>query len=69
MTTYILNGAGGNREGNTHFPASRPEWSASAISEWGYGVLELHNATTLSWKFYTSENNQLADEFVLTKSN
>eukprot|EP01129_Flabellula_baltica_P001237 TRINITY_DN1112_c0_g2_i1.p1 TRINITY_DN1112_c0_g2~~TRINITY_DN1112_c0_g2_i1.p1 ORF type:complete len:519 (+),score=87.76 TRINITY_DN1112_c0_g2_i1:17-1573(+) len=63
--TYVLNGAGGNREGVQHFPSQRPQWSAAAISEWGYGVVTIFNNTVLRWDFYTAENNQIADTFTL----
>lgn len=66
--TYVLSGAGGNREGNQHLE-DRPAWSASAISQWGYGILTIYNSTKLDWKFYTTADNQVKDSFVMTRNN
>jgi len=64
--TYIVNGAGGNREGTTGFPKEQPNWSATRLAEWGYGVLTVFNNTALTWEFFTSSDNKLYDSITLT---
>lgn len=49
-TTYIVTGAGGNREGITPFTTDAPPRVASRALEWGYSVLEIHNATHLYYE-------------------
>lgn len=44
-TTYIVTGAGGNREDITPFTTDIPSRVAARSMEWGYSVLEVHNAT------------------------
>ena len=44
-TTYIVTGAGGNREDITPFTTDNPPRVAARSMEWGYSVLEVHNAT------------------------
>lgn len=44
-TTYIVTGAGGNREGVTPFLSQAPARVASRAEVWGYSILEVHNAT------------------------
>jgi len=61
---YILNGAGGNREGVEHHSSPLPN-SVSFISEWGYGLLTVYNSSTLEWGFYGSADGALLDSFVL----
>eukprot|EP01130_Rhizamoeba_saxonica_P001709 TRINITY_DN11571_c0_g1_i1.p1 TRINITY_DN11571_c0_g1~~TRINITY_DN11571_c0_g1_i1.p1 ORF type:complete len:511 (-),score=111.60 TRINITY_DN11571_c0_g1_i1:53-1444(-) len=63
--TYVVSGCGGNREGTTSFPSQRPDWSAVAIKDWGYGLITIGNNTHMDWKFYTSSNNELRDQFTL----
>jgi len=49
-TTYIVTGAGGNREGNTPFESEQPERVASRAEIWGYSILEVHNSTHLYYE-------------------
>ena len=49
-TTYIVTGAGGNREDNTPFESEQPPRVASRAEIWGYSVLEIHNATHLYYE-------------------
>jgi len=35
--------------------------------DYGYGIMNVHNDTTLSWTFYTATNSSVADEFTLVK--
>jgi len=49
-TTYIVTGAGGDREGNTPFESEQPERVASRAEIWGYSILEVHNATHLYYE-------------------
>lgn len=67
---YIVNGAGGNREGTSGWPSSNwtpPSWSAFRYSEWGYGVIDIASPSELNWTFYNSETNDLVDQFTMTK--
>jgi len=63
---YVVNGAGGNREGCTGFPAEKPAWSAFQISQWGYATIEASKEKFV-WTFKTSSDNQPVDNFVLTR--
>lgn len=63
---YIVNGAGGNREGFSGMKDTVPDWSAYRLKDWGYGILEA-NSTRLTWEFFKSSNNQLMDRFILEK--
>jgi len=63
--TYILNGAGGNREGTSGIRNDRPVWSANAVNDWGYGILTVVNDTCIDFSFYTASNGQLADRFII----
>jgi hypothetical protein len=64
---YVVNGVGGNREGTTHFPATKPSYVVTRDSQWGYAVVTA-NATALHWSFYESAANTLFDEFTITKT-
>jgi acid phosphatase type 7 len=48
-TTYIVTGAGGNRENCTVFKGDPDPRVAFRAPEWGYSILELHNNTHLYW--------------------
>jgi len=64
---YIVNGVGGNREGTVGFPAIvRSPWSVKRITEWGYALLDA-SASQLSWRFFTSADNQVKDTLVIQK--
>lgn len=63
---YIVNGAAGCREGLSSFADNPPAWSASRIHDMGYGLMSV-TMDSLSWKFYISADNSVADSFVLTK--
>lgn len=62
---YIVNGAGGNREGNEqpHGDAAWSAWSTSAI---GYGLLTVAGPHALTAEFYAA-NGTLLDSITLTK--
>lgn len=60
---YILNGAGGNREGLEGIKVPLPN-SAKALSAWGVGTITIYNRTTLQWDF-TSGTGSLLDSVVL----
>eukprot|EP00455_Lapot_gusevi_P032578 TRINITY_DN3551_c0_g1_i6.p1 TRINITY_DN3551_c0_g1~~TRINITY_DN3551_c0_g1_i6.p1 ORF type:complete len:511 (-),score=113.06 TRINITY_DN3551_c0_g1_i6:90-1421(-) len=64
---YVMNGAGGNREGVDSFKEQVPAWSASRVGDWGYGNLFV-SPTMLKWVFYRSSDNQVVDQFTITKS-
>lgn len=65
---YIVNGAGGNREGTSGMLDDVPDWTAFRFKDWGYGLLEATNNTHLKWEFYNSTNNVLVDEFTIVKT-
>jgi len=62
---YILNGAGGNREGTSGFNAHIFPGSVTRIAEWGYGIIEVFNNTVLQYTFYNSATNAVLDNVVL----
>lgn len=57
---YILNGAGGNREGDDNdWLQPAPSWSAARIGgTWGAGILTIVNSTALEWNFYRDQQIQ-----------
>eukprot|EP01125_Pyxidicula_operculata_P008375 TRINITY_DN2816_c0_g1_i1.p2 TRINITY_DN2816_c0_g1~~TRINITY_DN2816_c0_g1_i1.p2 ORF type:complete len:508 (+),score=89.11 TRINITY_DN2816_c0_g1_i1:1814-3337(+) len=61
---YIVNGAGGNREGTdkSHYNSG---FSASYIAEWGYGMFTIYNSTHLDWDYYIASDNSLGDHVTL----
>lgn len=63
---YIVNGAAGCREGLSSFAPNPPDWSASRVLDMGYGLMSV-TMNSLSWKFYTSADNKVADSFTLSK--
>jgi len=65
IPTYVLSGAGGNREGITGLGDYRPKWSAKAIGAWGYGILTFYNNTHVEWNFYSPDSDTPLDSFVL----
>jgi len=65
LPTYILSGAGGNREGNTGFNPNRPSWSASAMSRWGFGIMTIYNNTHLDWSFYSPDQGTPIDSITI----
>lgn len=58
--TYLVIGAGGNREGHAGpFNDTRPVWSAFRNdTQFGHGRLTFHNASHLSWVWYSNEQGQ-----------
>jgi hypothetical protein len=64
---YILNGAGGNREGFSPYLRGPPDWIVFRTHQWGYNVITVHNATTLTCHFYENAHNQLVDSFTIVK--
>jgi len=67
-TIYTVIGTGGNREGLYHdWIEPKPEWSAARISELGFGVATVYNATDLYWEFVSAETLSPLDSFSLTK--
>jgi len=64
---YIVNGAGGNREGQVSFGPVQPNWSAVRLLAVGYGMLQIKSSEQLVWQFYASYNNTMLDSFQITK--
>lgn len=65
-TTYIVNGAAGNTEGHKYEPETKPDWNvASNNKDFGYGIMTIHNSSTLEWGFYKSVDDSLVDSITL----
>eukprot|EP01127_Copromyxa_protea_P009627 TRINITY_DN2284_c0_g1_i1.p2 TRINITY_DN2284_c0_g1~~TRINITY_DN2284_c0_g1_i1.p2 ORF type:complete len:405 (-),score=83.85 TRINITY_DN2284_c0_g1_i1:24-1238(-) len=63
---FILNGAGGNREGVQGFGGHQFPGSVVKISEFGYGILEIFNSTVLQYTYYQAGTTNVLDQIVLT---
>eukprot|EP00055_Hartaetosiga_balthica_P006583 m.20928 g.20928 ORF g.20928 m.20928 type:complete len:524 (+) comp5301_c0_seq1:70-1641(+) len=63
---YIVNGAAGNKE---HLNGANPvqPWARFSLEDYGYGIIELTNATSLTWLYYAAADNSLLDTFTITK--
>lgn len=70
-TVHVISGAAGNIEGHS-------TWNTTAVPSWyaygddtnfGYGVLSVHNNTHLTWNYYISETNTISDTFTIVKNN
>jgi len=62
---YILNGAGGNREGvdTTHLENS--DLSAQYVAQWGVMIFTPYNSSTMDIQFIASDTRQLLDHITL----
>jgi hypothetical protein len=66
---YIVNGAGGNREGQMGWGAAdQPRWCASRLLAVGYGMLTVVDDKRLQWNFIASANNSVIDSFEITRT-
>eukprot|EP00003_Mantamonas_plastica_P030304 TRINITY_DN745_c0_g1_i13.p1 TRINITY_DN745_c0_g1~~TRINITY_DN745_c0_g1_i13.p1 ORF type:complete len:306 (-),score=92.88 TRINITY_DN745_c0_g1_i13:21-938(-) len=64
---YIVNGASGCKEHiDTNFPDEKdaPEWSASRISKYGFGILT-QTRQEMTWKYYDDRTGQVIDQTVM----
>jgi hypothetical protein len=73
--TYLVNGAGGNREGNDMPHLNKP-WSVSGSRDRGFAILDFEadvenpqSTHRISIRFYRSENQEVIDSFVIEKDN
>lgn len=65
---HVIVGTGGCVEGHSGHWKSTPEWiNARNGKDWGYGLLEVHNATTLTWSLVRAHDGTTADEMTLYK--
>ena len=66
--TYVVVGTGGNREGNENGDNfSHPEpWSAANSLDVGFAMMSITNSS-LEWNFFSSYENQVIDQFTITK--
>ena len=66
-TVHIVNGAGGNREGNDN-PKGDAPWSAPGAhsGEFGYGLMTI-TQSSLQYQFILSANGTVFDSVTLTK--
>jgi len=62
---YIVNGAGGNREGVMRRHQPNNNWSANFISNWGYMIITTYNSTVMDLDFYASDTNEQVDHITL----
>jgi len=65
-TTYVLNGAAGNREGNLNDPVSE-DWMATYSSAYGLGKLTFYNGSKLKYDFIQSSDSKVLDTFILER--
>jgi len=64
---FITNGAGGTEEGlATGWYPDEP-WVAYKAAHWGFGSIEIYNATHLHWKMHQSPELVVSDEFWLVR--
>jgi len=64
---YIVNGAGGNREGTSNNFESHPSIPSTFHSD-NFGVALLTtNCSTLHWEFHDSATTNILDQFTFTK--
>lgn len=63
---YVVQGAGGNREGND-MPAGGTPWSAFQSSSVGYAVIEVPGPETLTYTFFLANATAL-DTFTISKT-
>jgi len=64
---YIVNGAAGNREGNS-MPSGNQPWSAFQSATIGYATITIANTTALTYHFINSANNTVIDTVTITKA-
>ena len=57
-TTYIVVGSAGNRENHEPFLRPKPDRTALALNEYGYGRLLVHNTTHMQWQFVVTDGSQ-----------
>ena len=68
-TSYITNGAAGNKEGHQHLSGNAPKYVSHRNSQdFGFGLLSVHNVTALSWQFIRSEDGGIDDHAWITKA-
>jgi len=65
---YIVQGASGNREGNSNPPKNVPDWSAFQSGAIGFGIMQV-DVSTMDWSFYASgaAGPTLVDHFFISK--
>jgi len=62
---YILNGAGGNREGVDRRHDLNSNYSVNYISQWGVLIFTSHNSTAMDIDYYGSDSRELLDHVTL----
>ena len=74
-TTYIVVGSAGNQENHEPFQRPKPERTAIALNEYGYGRLIVYNSSHLKWQFVVTDGSAkprpkydvIGDEVVLVQ--
>jgi hypothetical protein len=65
---YLTVGTGGNHEGlYSNWVTPDPSWDAAHTAEYGFGTLDLVNATTLHWRFWNPSMSTVMDEAFVPK--
>jgi len=69
-TVHMVVGTGGDTEGHQSYDGKpRPSWHAEDNdTDFGFGVLKVTDAKTLSWQFLRASDGSVADSFTLTRS-
>mmetsp|Transcript_106801 Transcript_106801/g.212094 ORF Transcript_106801/g.212094 Transcript_106801/m.212094 type:complete len:490 (+) Transcript_106801:50-1519(+) len=65
---HIVAGAAGCREHHDAFKGQTANWSAFRSEEYGFGKLQLLNATHLRWRQFDASGGSLVDEMLLVKT-
>jgi len=69
VPVYILNGAGGNREGIEKNPTTPYQsYTVNYIPTFGYGIITVYNDTVLDYNYYGSDNGNLLDHVTITRA-
>jgi len=67
-TTHIVVGSGGNTEGITTSWSGWPEFAAARVDDdWGFGILDVQSASSLTWTFYKASTGEVGDQVTLTR--
>jgi hypothetical protein len=65
---YVISGASGCVEGHQSMPNSLQPYTAFVDNtHWGFGLLTVHSAEKLIWRWYASDTQAELDSFTLTK--
>merc|ERR1711916_106748 len=63
----LVNGAAGRKGAIDYFENPPTPWDAARINGYGFGYLKTHNASAMTFTYYSSVTGGLLDEFTITK--